>query len=528
MTNLPENENLNEIPSAEISAEEELSTIFSNPTEHKKTADGSKKRRRLPIAIASLLAVALLVSGTVAVIKLIPEKQDEDSSPALEDITVLDLESDDIEKLSVTNSNGTLKFYSKEETEEKDSSSESKNIVWYMDGYAKDIVDNYSISSTVSSAVSIKASREITQKTAKDCGLDNPVITADITPREEKTFSLLVGGDSPDNSGCYIKLSNSDKIYLVDSSIKTELEFIDLDFADTSSLPAITIEDSKYKSEEGTLTSFDSITISGKNFSEPMIIKPNEHEVLSSYAPYKTVAPDERLANSDNLSAIITAFTSGVSVTGAYSYDVSVESIKKFGLDKPDFTVSLKAGEDKMTYKFALQADGSYAAVWDDSKTIKKVSADTIAFVNYKAADLYWPFVSLTSIDDLKGFAYTVGDKRYEFTIAANEDEDAEDNYIVTHNGEPVVCSIFQDFYQVCISLEACDYNIDKTDGNTEYSIEFIYKDDIGGSTKVNFIKVAETRYLYTIDGKPNGRVTSADLNKVTRALEKLLAGEEI
>lgn len=528
MTNLPENENLNDIPSAEISAEEEFSTIFSNPTEHKKKATDGKKRRRLPVVIASVLAVAILVSGTVAVIKLIPEKQEETPQAGIEDITVIDLKSDDIASLSVTNSNGTLKFLSKVETE-KDSSGETKeNVVWYIDGYAKDIVDDYSISSTVSSAVSISASREITQKTAAECGLESPIIKADIAVRKGEKFSLLIGADSPDNSGCYAKLSNSDKIYLVDSSVKTDLEFDALSFADTSPLPAISLsEDSKYATD-GALSSFDSMTISGKNFSKPVVIESNDHEVLSTYAPYKTTSPDERLANSDNISPILSLFSSGVAVTGAYSYDVSSESLKKFGLDTPDFTVSVKAGKDSMTYKFALQNDGNYAAICDSSKLIKTVAASSLTFINYKTADLYWPFVSLTSIDDLKGFVYTVGDKSYEFTIAANEDEDSEDNYVITHEGEPIICSIFQDFYQICISLEACDYNIDVTKGDVSHSIEFIFKDDIGGSNLVEFIKVAETRYLYTIDGKPNGRVASADLNKLTKALEKVLAGEEI
>lgn len=533
MTNLPENENLNDIPSAETPAEEELSTVFSDPTEHKKTAKENKKRKRWPIAVASLLAVAILVSGTVAVVKLIPEKEDEVSSPGFEEITVLDMDTDDLSSVTIKNSKGTYKLYSEVTAEkaEGDDKQATETVNWYLDGYAKDVVSTYSVSSTAGDAVSISASRKITEKTAAECGLETPAIKADVVPREGDAFSVLVGSDSPDNSGCYVKLSNSDTIYLADTSVKTSLEFDELSFANTDALSGITLGDgnSKYTDESGALYSFDSITVSGSNFPNPIVIETNDHELLSTYAPYKVTAPAARLANSDNISPVFSLFSSGVAVTGAYSYDVSASSLSKFGLDKPDFEVTMKAGTATQTFKFKLQGDGNYAAVCNGSKLIKTVSASSLSFINYKETDFYWPFVALNSIDDLKGFVYTNSEGSYHFTIAANEDEDAEDNYVITHNGEPIVCSIFQDFYQMCISLEACDYKTENLKGSPAFKLEFIFKDDKGGKSNViEFVKSSETRYEYRVDGVSMGRVTSSDLNKIEKALPKLLKGEEI
>ena len=534
MTNFPENENLNnEISSAEISADEEFSTIFSDPTEHKKKGKENKTRKRWPIAVASLLAVAILVSSTVAIIKLIPEKEDDVSSSAFEDITVLDMNSDDLSSVTVKNENGTYKLYSEVTVEEADEEGEeaTETVNWYLDGYAKDVVSTYSVSTTASDAVSITASREITQKTAEECGLSAPVIKADIVPRDGEAFSVLVGADSPDNSGCYVKLSNSDKIYLADTSVKTNLTFNELNFANTDALPALTLGDdgSSYKSDDGTLSSFDSITVSGTNFPDKIVVEMNDHELLSTYAVYKITAPASRLANSDNIANVFNLFANGVSVTGAYSYDVSASALAKFGLDKPDFEVTMKAGSASQTFKFKLQEDGNYAAVTNGSKLIKTVSASSLAFIDYKETDFYWGFVALNSIDDLKGFVYTGPSGTYNFTIAANEDEDAEDSYIITHNGESVVCSIFQDFYQMCISLTACDYKTENVKGDATFKLEFIFKDDKGGKSNViEFVKSSETRYEYFYDGKAMGRVTSSDLNRIEKAISKVLNGEEI
>ena len=56
MSNLPEKENIS-AENIENNVADEFSTIFSNPTEHKRQAP-EKKKNRLIIALASLLAVA--------------------------------------------------------------------------------------------------------------------------------------------------------------------------------------------------------------------------------------------------------------------------------------------------------------------------------------------------------------------------------------------------------------------------------------------------------------------------------------
>ena len=56
----------------------EESTVFSDPTAHKEKKAPSKKNFAVKI-ISAFLIVAILAGGTFAVIKLIPEKQTEQS-----------------------------------------------------------------------------------------------------------------------------------------------------------------------------------------------------------------------------------------------------------------------------------------------------------------------------------------------------------------------------------------------------------------------------------------------------------------
>ena len=320
MSDFPEKENIEqENLQSDTVAEpkEEDSTVFSDPAEHKKTAVRQKKKL-LPVIIAAVLAVAVLAGGTVAVIKLIPERE-ESSTPSIETISVLDMNSDDFKSVTVTTENGTFKLYSAEEKKETDSSSSDTSgsdteINWYLDGYDKEVIDSSSVESIVSSVSKLEAVREVTAKSAAECGLENPAVRADVVKNDGSEFSVLVGIESPDNTGTYVKLSTEEKVYITQSDLKGSFTFDALSLAETSSVPGITMTDdmNDYKGDDGALSSFDTITLTGKNYPEKVVIAPNTDENLSAYATYMTLSPTKRIA--DNVDGIFNLFKSGVSV----------------------------------------------------------------------------------------------------------------------------------------------------------------------------------------------------------------------
>ena len=66
----------------------EESTIFSDPKAHKEKKAPSKKNFAVKI-ISAFLIVAILAGGTFAVVKLIPEKQQEQTETGKTSISVL-------------------------------------------------------------------------------------------------------------------------------------------------------------------------------------------------------------------------------------------------------------------------------------------------------------------------------------------------------------------------------------------------------------------------------------------------------
>ena len=527
MSDFPEKETENT-----ENTENEFSTVFSDPTEHK-SAHKTQKRKRLPVIIASLLAVAVLAGGTVAVIKLIPEREDDTSTPSVETIKVLDKSSDDFKIVTVTNKNGTFKLYSEEEKVESsssssDTSSSSTKTVWYLDGYAKDVINSSSVSSIVSSVASVTASREVTAKSAAECGLEKPTVKADVVTKDGAEFSLLIGGDSPDGTGIYIKLSTDDKIYINDSSIDSSLEFDALSLAATDSIAGVPTSDlsSDYKDDNGNLSSFDSITLTGSNFPEKLIIAPNTDKNLSTYAAYMTTSPTKRIA--DKVDGIFGLFKSGVTVSGAYSFDTSVSTRKKLGLDNPELTAEIKVGSVKQSYSFKKQEDGGYAVWYDGAKLIKKVDASSITFIDYKVNNYYASWVCLQSINELSNFTIKTPEKTYSFDIVYDDAEDAKETYVITYEGKKLTAENFQNFYQECISLSCSDFTVDKVSGEPAMTIVFTYSDTSRAKTDVKFIKSGAAKYQYSIDGIEMGKINSSALNKILKHVEKVAKDESI
>lgn len=528
MSDFPEKENIEETTEPTLTPEEG-STVFSDPAEHKKTAVKQKKRL-LPKVIAAVLAVGVLAGGTVAVIKLIPERE-ESSAPSIETISVLDMKSDDFKSVTVTNENGTFKLYSVEETETSDSSDTSSSkptVNWYLDGYDREVIDSSAAGSIAGYAASLEAVREVTSKSAAECGLENPTVKADVVKNDGSEFSILVGSESPDNTGTYVKLSTEEKIYITETDLKGNFTFDALSLAETGSVPGITVTDDMkdYKGDDGALSSFDTITITGKNYPEKVVLAPNTDENLSAYAAYMTVSPTKRIA--DNVDGIFGLFKSGVSASGAYSFDTSVSSRKNLGFDNPDLTATIKVGSVTQTYSFKQQEDGDYAVWYDGAKLIKKVSASSLSFIDYKVNDYYASWVCLQSINELSNFTVKTPDKTYSFDIVYDDSEDAEETYVITYEGTKLVAENFQNFYQECISLSCTDYTVDKVITEPAMSFVFTYSDTSREKTAVEFKKAGETKYQYSIDGIDMGKINSSSLNKILRQVEKVANGESV
>ncbi len=524
MDNLPENQNLE--PLAENQENIEESTIFSDPAAHSYKNLGKKKKPWLTI-IASVLSAAILIGSTVAIIKLIPEKKDGYSNNNLLDnsISVIEKDANTLKTVKVENQNGTLLFYS-----EKTTSGNTETVNWYLDGYDKELISTTATESIVSSASLVSASQEITKMTVADCGLDTPSVTVTVVENGGRTYKILIGDTAFDGANCYLKLENKDNIYLCDISLKESFELKPLDFATTASLSAMPITDeiAEYVSDEGAIFSFDTITVSGKNITEKIVLSPTtstDNEIMLSLYPYSVVAPTQRYAETVSVDSIFSLFKNGLGgIAGAYSFDVSDASLKQFGLDNPDFKATISMNGKTLSYSFSIigEENGTtYCAVINDySKLISKIALSNVAFVEYRLSDLYTPYVCMINIKALSSFTVDTPDASYKFELTPND----EDSFDVTLNGKKIdYDKYFNPLYTKVVTISCSDFTVAPVSGEPEYTFTFTFNEENGGmSTVTKFYKISETRHQYFTDGLNLGKVNSNSIRKVIELISEI------
>lgn len=519
MDNLPEKEN-------NLPPEEDFSTIFADPTAHKQVKKPPAKKR-LKMVLSLVLAFAVLVGGTFAVIKLIPEKEDE-TPDSNEEILVLNCEEEVIKNVVVKNENGTFKFLWRTVTEEaeEEGATPTEYTVWRLDGVDETLTSSNTISNFVDKLTYISAIREITSKSEEQCGFDKPRAEATLN-LEEREVKVLIGDKSPDNVGTYLKVSTSDKIYLVNEAVGDSLVFNALDLADAETEEPLVLDEdyAKYYAGES-IASFDKLVASSIEDDYRLVFEPNADSQLASYVPFLVVEPKKRAA--ENVSNLLSVFSSGFYTEGAYSYDVSKETIKKFGLDSPDYILSATFKDYTYTYKFKKQRDGYYAYIGNDSKNVKKVSSEYCGFLTCDPTFFYSKTVFVTPLADIKNLTIDTAKKSYSFDITDNPSGNEDNMYIVECNGKTIDCSNFQSYYQYLCILECMDFDVVKTNQKPELSITYTYEDEDTKSTKIDFIKLNATKYQYSIDGVPMGKIGSTSYKKITKLLDRLLEGKTI
>ena len=518
---LPDDSTVNEV-SLEETIEEE-STVFSSPIEHKDKAPKNANKKRLVSIVAACLAVAILIGGTISVIKLIPElKDDEVASSVFEDISLIDKDSSTFTSVKVTNTNGTFEFIKKEITTTTDEGKTEAKSYWGVEEIDISKMSTDSMNSVISSAASITATREITTKTKAECGLEKPPISVSVEDATNGSFGFAIGDQSPDGLGYYFALDGSDKIYVVPASEFSDFEFKLIDLSDKTAIPStmFTTDTSENKEEDGTYAYFDSLTVSGKLYGDTIITIENNkaNGASAEVTPYIITTPTKRYAKTENLTSLINLFSNSTVVSGNYAFDVNDKIIKEFGLDNPDSVVTLTINGESKYFKISLVDDTYCAVIYDGATMIRKANISSFPFLSLNTEDFYNENPFMYSLTDLSALKLVDGEEKIKFDISYTEDESETKTFHILANGKEIVASDFQNFYADFVATQCNSFEVKETSDKPVSTITFTFNS--GSKTVVKFYKISETEYQYSVDDTPMGRVTSSAYKKILRNIK--------
>ena len=159
--------------------------------------------------------------------------------------------------------------------------------------------------------------------------------------------------------------------------------------------------------------------------------------------------------------------------------------------------------------------------IYDGAVMIRKVSASAFAFLSLKPEDFYYKNLFMNSINDVKTLKFNDSDGEVKFDISYEENENSNKTYHILVDEKEITASYFQSFYADFVGIQCSDFTVQETSAEVAGKITFTFYDD--SDTVIEFYRVNETQYQYSIDGINMGKITASAYNKMIKNI-KLVA----
>ncbi|MBQ1186974.1 MAG: DUF4340 domain-containing protein [Clostridia bacterium] len=522
----------------EVSDEE--STIFSAPELHR---DKVKKGVKLKKIIASVIALVLVVAISVTVAITIPPLLDDSNTSSGDEISppiVNSAEFEGVDRVVLTRSDAQIEYKIIErvkQTQDDNGETTTKTVKeWALADIDPELTDYTNIDNTVNSYMEQHYTKKVSddKNDGNDYGLDNPIYQVDFYKGDsaDAHLTLYIGGENPTKTGRYATTSKDNAVYYIAGvSEFYHYQKVKTDFVNPESIPAIA-KDAEYSDNnftEGQLVLCDKVIISGKNIGDTYVIESQETDKITTFTAYKITSPTKRPANDENVGNVVALFSYGIEATGCYSYTTTEEDIKQFGLDNPDFEVTVYVDNIKRSFKATLQKDGNYAVYYEGNKTIMMVAASSLAPATYDRGDIFNKLLFIENITNAQSITVESGVEKVVFDITTEYDEEADTNNLskVEVGGKEIKKANFQSFYQYLIGISAQSYEEHDTSGLTPDTVLTVKHKEGGTSTVVKYFKITNARYQVEVNGVKMGLISSSEHSRIMKYAKNTAADKD-
>ena len=463
--------------------------------------------------IVGIIILVLLLGAYFLLRYLNLDEEDTAEEDAAE--TVFEIDADDISNIQIVSGENTFDF----------SHGDDK---WNYVEDDKFPLSESAILDKVSSLTSVSSMRTIEDPdNLADFGLENPEVTATVTDTDGKETELALGATNDAVSGCYMSMNgDTSKIYLVDTTLKTNLEFDLSDIAEKEDIPSITgstITSVTIHKPEGTAKLFqDSGSETGWTFEDTDGSSvPADSSLVSTYTGnFSALAwTDYVTYDLNNLGAyglenptVITVDYQQEEEADGSDTESSDDSAEETADDstkddtEEDSTVTV---DKQMVMLVGSQTeDGNYYyGKLQDNSCIYTIGSSTIQNItDMKKADFLSTKVADYSFADLDTVTFTRNGETYVASkeTVESEDEDGETTeetkYLI--NDKEIETTDFNSFYNLITAMtwQSQDENAQPS-GEPDLSVDF-YKEG-GTNVTVDYYSY-DTNFYLVIDSKGN------------------------
>ena len=324
----------------------------------------------------------------------------------------------------------------------------------------------------------VNARRLVSEKAENlaEYGLDQPKAYLRVTLDDGTTLTLKVGDEANGISGYYGTVNDDDKVYLLNATYGTGLNYSDIEFTEVEEGPDILA------------SNIDYIQVLKRDGEDFELINDKEHRYSrsSEMYPWIITKPYEEMypAEAGKVSDLQSSFSN---FNFQACVDYSGENLAKYGLDDPAASIYIKyfethtetldepetdpeTGEEikeKTTYtdkEYKIyvgnqEEDGDYYVRKEGTNYVYTMRESLInKMLDIEPFELMRSFVLIPKIDTVEKIDITIDGTSYTMAIkrntVTNEDGEEEIQETFYYNGSEVEEDIFRDVYQKLISAK--------------------------------------------------------------------------
>ncbi|MFT9056583.1 MAG: DUF4340 domain-containing protein [Ethanoligenens sp.] len=379
------------------------------------------------------------------------------------------------------------------------------------------------IQTKVNDVLGLKATALIA-KNAPDLaayGLASPVATVDIHTSDGKTTTVKIGNKAPSGNGVYVLKPDTNDVYISSTMMNDDFSQSALQYASTTvSSMSASANLSGYKFGGTARTTPFTVAVKQQTSSSGT----SSAAASSATYTYAVSQPFAYDANSTNLGKITTALQS-LSATSVASVDVLADTLAKYGLQNPAYTLTYTVDGQDTTLSFG-NADASSNTVYmtiSGKKAIYQVDTSSAAvFYNYQLSDVLTTSIFTSDIDSLKTLTVQSGSETHAFTFSGSGDK-----LVVTSGGKKLDTSNFRNYYQTLLAVTTRG-GADKPSGvSPSMTITATYNDNTPQQT-IAFLPIGSDKAFVQINGVGALYVYNSQITPLLTLAQNLEAGKTV
>lgn len=411
------------------------------------------------------------------------------------------------------------------------------------------------------SLLSIEALRTIAQSPSDlvQYGLSPAVGSIAVTYSDKTAFTVDIGNLSPSKEGCYLRVQNSNTVYLAETALQETVTAPATDYLSTVLITAPSANQDEQSADDEVVVR--DATFSGSVRPAPIEFHVAEESVTASptgfadtTSGYVLEKPYYRGVDSESALIVPSTFSS-ITASGVAAVHPTAAELAAFGLNTPysvcRVTLAMQRatttgeGDDAITtysfynaFEYTLklgnkhESGARYAVVYSEdvmTPIVYLVQADGVTWAEAQYDDIAEPLLFYLYIGDVQGLTLTGNGVTTDFALTHNEDEtDGDKNMTVTAGGTVYNNDNFRNLYSSLMSIVRTGSATNVPTGTPELTLVLTPNTDRIRRQEIKLYRYSAAKYIAV---HATGETHLVDAKTVESTLTKyadFLAGNTI